>query len=148
MSLGAHHVDDAVALATTEQAVVDEDAGQLIADGAVHERGGDGRVDATAERADDLAVADLPTQGVDGHLDERRSAPGSGATADVDEEVAQDVATQRGVRDLGVELDAVATVRPDERRARRVERVRDRAESVGQRGDDVAVRHPDRELRR
>ncbi len=34
-------------LAVTHQAGVDEDAGELIADRFVHERGGDGRVDST-----------------------------------------------------------------------------------------------------
>ena len=75
MALGAHDVDDPVALATPEQPVVDEDAGQLVADRAMHERRCDRRVDPTAERADHLAVADLMAQRVDGHVDERGGLP-------------------------------------------------------------------------
>ena len=62
VALGAHHVDDPIALASTEQAVVDEDAGQLIADRAMHQRRSDRRVHAAAERADHLPIADLVTQ--------------------------------------------------------------------------------------
>ena len=117
MPLGGHHIDHAVTLATPEQPVVDEDAGQLITDCAVHQCGRDRGVDAATERADDLAVADLPAQRLDGRLDEQLRLPGPRAAADVDEEVAQDVAAQRRVRDLEVELDAVATPRSDECRA-------------------------------
>ncbi len=44
--------------ALAHQAVVDVDARQLVADGAVDERRGNGRVDAAGQRADDLAIAD------------------------------------------------------------------------------------------
>ena len=43
--------------------MVDEDAGELVADGAVDERGGDRRVDAPGQPADDLLVADLSDGG-------------------------------------------------------------------------------------
>ena len=42
------------ALALAQQAVVDEDAGQLVADGALHQRGGDGGVDPAGQAADHL----------------------------------------------------------------------------------------------
>ncbi len=121
MSLGDHHVDHALALATTEQPVVDKDARQLIAHRAVHERGGDGRVDAAAQRADHLASADLAAQRVDGGLDERVRLPGARTAAHVDEEVAQDLTAQRRVRHLEMKLDAVTTAWADKGRARRVE---------------------------
>ena len=41
---------DLLALALAQQPVVDEHRGQLVADGLVHERGRDGRVDAARER--------------------------------------------------------------------------------------------------
>ena len=131
VALGAHDVDDPVALAAPEQPVVDEDAGQLVTDGAMHERRRDGRVDAAAERADHLAIADLVAQRVDGHLDERRGLPCAGAPADVEEEVAQDVAPERCVRDLGMELDAVSLPGPTNAAHGGVERMRDRPESGG-----------------
>ena len=43
----------------SQQAVVDEHAGQLVADRLVHQQRGHGRVDAAGERADRLVVADL-----------------------------------------------------------------------------------------
>ena len=42
-----------------EEAVVDEDAGELVADGLVQKRGGDAGIDAAAEAEDDVIVADL-----------------------------------------------------------------------------------------
>ena len=44
----AERGDDLLALVLAHQAVVDEDAGQLVADRAVHEQRGDARVDAAA----------------------------------------------------------------------------------------------------
>ena len=50
---------DLLGLALAQQPVVDEDAGQLVADGALHERGRDRGVDAAGQPADDPLVADL-----------------------------------------------------------------------------------------
>ena len=50
---------DLLGLARAQQAVVDEHAGQLVADRALHERRGDRRVDAAGQPADDLLAADL-----------------------------------------------------------------------------------------
>src|SRR5438270_674764 len=58
-----------------QHAVVHEDARQAIADGAVNEQRGDGRIHAAAERADDAAVPDLPANLRRGLLDERRHRP-------------------------------------------------------------------------
>src|SRR5688572_4017419 len=52
---GALHL---LTLVLAEQAGVDEDAGELVADGAVHERRGDARVDAARQTADDASLAD------------------------------------------------------------------------------------------
>jgi hypothetical protein len=46
-----HHLGG---LVLAQQAVVDEDAGELLADGTVHEERRDRRVDAAGERTDDL----------------------------------------------------------------------------------------------
>jgi hypothetical protein len=50
---------DLLGLALAQQAVVDEDAGELVADGPLHERGGDRGVDAAGQPADHPLVADL-----------------------------------------------------------------------------------------
>ena len=47
-----------LALALAQQAVVDEHARELVADRAVHQRGGDRGVDATREAAEHVMVAD------------------------------------------------------------------------------------------
>jgi len=49
LEVAVEGVDDALGLVLAEEAVVDEDAGELVADGAVDEGGGDGGVDAAGE---------------------------------------------------------------------------------------------------
>ena len=49
---------DLLALALAQQPVVDEDAGELVAHRAVHQRGGDRGVDAAGQPAQHVAVAD------------------------------------------------------------------------------------------
>jgi hypothetical protein len=46
-------LDDALRLIAAQQPVVDEDARELVADGTMHEGGGDGGVDTAREGADD-----------------------------------------------------------------------------------------------
>ena len=46
-------------LAFTEQTVVNEEAGELVTHGLVHQRGGHGRIDTTGERTNHLRVAHL-----------------------------------------------------------------------------------------
>ncbi len=146
VALRAHHVDDAIALTAPQEAVVDEDAGQLVADGAVHQGRRDRGVHAAAQRADHLAVADLTAERGHRHLDEGRRLPRPSASAHVDEEVAEEIAPERRVRDLGVELDPVPLTRTDESGAGGVERMRDGVKPLRKLRDDVAVRHPDGEL--
>ena len=100
-------------LVEPQHAVVDEDARQPVADGAVDEQRRDRRVDAAAQRADHAAVADLRADPRRRLLDERRHRPVAGAAADVVREVPEDLEAALGVHDLGVEQQRV------ERRARR-----------------------------
>jgi len=51
-------VFDEVAFFFAEEAVVDEDAGELVADGFVEEGGDDGGIDPAGEATDDAFVAD------------------------------------------------------------------------------------------
>ena len=55
----AEQVDDLSASSSAQQAVIDEDAGELVADRLVDQHGGHGRIDAAGEAADHLALADL-----------------------------------------------------------------------------------------
>ena len=54
---------DLLALVQPQQPVVDEDAGEPVADGAVHQRGGDRRVDAAGEPADHALLRRRPAAG-------------------------------------------------------------------------------------
>ena len=74
---------DLLALALAHQPVIDEDAGQLIADRAVHEQRGDGAVDAAGETAEHLLVADLGADQLDLLLDHRGGRPRAGGAAGV-----------------------------------------------------------------
>ena len=103
--------DHLLALALAHQAVVDEHAGQLVADGAVDEQRGDRGVDAAGEPADHAAVADLGADAGDLLVDDRRRAPAAVGAADVLEEGRQDLLAVRRVGDLGVELDRVDAAR-------------------------------------
>ena len=102
-------------LLLAHEAVVDVDAGQPIAHGAMDERRGNGRIDAAGQRADDLAVragrrAWASTRSrIAATVDSMKlAAVQVGSTpGDADHEVAQDVPAARRVHDLGMELDAV-----------------------------------------
>ncbi len=145
----AERRDDLVALVLAHHPVVDEDAGELVTDGAVHEQRGDRRVDAAGEAADDLAVADLVADAGDLLVDDRGGGPGHVALAHVAQEVREHVLPVGRVDDLGVELDAVdAALDRLERRDRGLRRGRERREALGRRVDGVAVGHPARLLGR
>ena len=95
-----------------QHAVVDEDAGQPVADGAMDQQRRDRRVDAAAQAADDAPVAHLLADPRGRLLDERRHRPVAGAAADVEGEVAEDLEAAVGVRDLGVEEQRVRAAAP------------------------------------
>ncbi len=128
--------DDALPLVPAEQAVVHEDADELLADGLVQQRGDDGGIHPAAEAADDLGVADLLADRVDRLGDEVAHLPVAGAAADVVEEVLEDDFALGRVGDFGVELDAEEFLRA----------VPDRGVGAGLRrgqGDEVVVQVAD-----
>ncbi len=140
---------DLLGLAGAQQAVIDEDAGELVADRALHERGRDRRVDAAGQPADHLLAADLRTDRVDLLVDDVRLGPGRPRAGDVVEEVPQDRLSVLGVQHLRVELHA------GEPAADVLERGDRRARSAGGHGEAgwgeshrVAVAHPDLLCRR
>ena len=95
-----------LAFVFSEEAVVDEDAGELVADGFVEKCGEDGGIDAAREAADDGCVADLFADGVDGGVDEAAHFPGAAGFADAVEEILDDLGAVGRVGDFGVELHA------------------------------------------
>jgi hypothetical protein len=138
---------DLGALAFAQQAVVDEDARQLVAHGAVHEGGRDRGIDAPGEPADHALPAHALAHAGDRVLHERGRRPCARAAAHAAREVAQHQPARLGVHDLGVELHA------DDRLARmgdggegRVLAGGDHLEAGRQAQHAVAVAHPHRAL--
>ena len=126
-----------------QDAVVDEDAGELVADGAMDEDGGHGGIDAAGEAADDAAVADLLADGGDGFVDEALRCPVGRESADVEDEVAQDGGSLPGVVHLGMELHGVVLARGIFEGGFGVGGLRDEVEAWRKFFGFVAVRHPD-----
>ena len=126
------------------QPVVDEDARELIADRAVDEERGDGGVDPSGERAQDLRVTDLLPDPGHRVLDDVHRGPVGQEPAAVVEEPLQHVLAPRCVRHLGVELDREqAALRILHRRDRDLVGARGHAEALGRPRDRVPVAHPD-----
>src|SRR5690606_33902557 len=127
-----------------EYAVVDEDAGQLIADGPMQEYGGHGGTHASGKPENDVVLTDglanLPLLLVD----ERGGRPVAATSADVEHEVLQHQPARIGVHNLGMKLDTVVRqcLGPHSGH-RRVVGVRDDAISIRQFRQAVAVAHPD-----
>ena len=144
VEVAAERLGHLLGLVRAHEAVVDEDAGELVADGLVDEQRGDRRVDAAGEAADDAVATDLRTDPLHLLLDHGGRRPGRGRAGDVVEEVLQQVLAVRRVHDLGVELDAVELPLRILERCDRRRRGRPRHDSAFRRRDDrVAVAHPD-----
>jgi hypothetical protein len=128
----------------TQQSVVDEDAVQAVADGALDEHGRDRAVDAAREPEHDLAVrADDRAHFRDLALHDARRHPIAGQPTDLVEEVREELRAAQRVADLGMELHAEeAAPRIADRgvRARVARRVH--LETARQTRDLVAVAHP------
>ncbi len=87
--------------------MVDEDAVQPVADRALHDGRGHGRVDAAGEPADrDAALPDLLAHALDLLLGDVEHRPGLAAARDVVQEVLEDLLAVLGVQHLGVPLHA------------------------------------------
>jgi hypothetical protein len=90
--------------------VIDEDTGELVADGLVDEHRRDSGVDAAGEAADHAARADLGADALDGLLAEGLHGPVALAARDIAHEVADQLRALGRVHHLRVELDAVELV--------------------------------------
>ncbi len=147
--VAGERLDDLLGLVLPQQAVIDEDAGELVADGLVDEQRRNRRVDPARERAEDSFVPDSCTNETDLLLDDRCGRPGRRNGGHLVEEVLQDLLPVRRVHDLGVELHPVqplgTVLERGDRRRRRGRRDR---RSFGGSGDRVPVAHPDGLLRR
>ena len=128
-----------------KEAVVDEDAGQLITDRPLQKSCHHAAVHAAGEAADHPVVSHLLSDPIALGVEKLAHSPVAGAAADAEQEVAENVHAVRRVGDFGMELNAPdrAFTMPDRREGTGL-RGGDRLEPLGQSGDLVAVTHPDR----
>ena len=147
VEVAAERRDDLLRLVLAQQPVVDEDAGQLVADGLVHEQCGNRRIDAAAQCAKDPLATDLRTDAVDLLFDHCSGRPRRRSPGHAEQEVFQHLLPVWRVDHLRMELHAVEPARGRlERRDRRRRRAGDDLCPLGRRGHGVAVAHPDRLL--
>ena len=137
--------DDFLRLAHPQQAAVDEDAGELVADRLMDHCRGHRTVHAAGQAADHPALPHLRADAGDAGLAEPGHAPAAGEPGDAVGEVLQQLPAVRGVDDLRVELDAVVAAGVvGDRGERGALAAGDDAEAGRQPGHAVAVVHPDR----
>lgn len=138
---GVHHL---FGFAQAEEAVVDEDARELVADGFMDKDCRHGGVHAAREGADDLVRPYLLADAFHGDVDVAAHGPAAFAAADGEEKILQHLGAFFGVDHFRMELDAVEAARfvGDGRGGREV-RVAGEAEARGHVRDGVAVAHPD-----
>ena len=112
---------DLVALAEPQQAVVDEHAGELVADRAVQERRDDGGIDAAGQAEQHAVAADLLAHARDGVVDDVAGIPERVAAADVAHEPLEDRRARRACASLrdGTARRRSAARRPPSPRAAR-----------------------------
>ena len=79
VEVAVERLDDLRRLVLAQEAVVDEDADELVADRLVHEQRRDRRVDAARQRAEHALGADLRADPLDLLLDHGRGRPASAA---------------------------------------------------------------------
>ena len=125
--------------------MIDEHAGELVADRLVDQHRRDRAVDAAGQPADHPAPADLLADVLDRLVLEGAHRPVAAALRDLAHEIAEQRRALRRVHHFemelrGVELALVVRDHGD----RRVLRGADHAEALRQLGDAVAVAHPDR----
>ena len=144
VELLAERLLDLLGLALAQQPGVDEHARELVADGLVHERGGDRGVDPAGQPADHPLGADLGPDLGDRLLDDRDVGPRGPAPGDVVEERLEHLLAALGVHHLGVELHAVDRAVGIAERGDRASRRSRRAPRSpgGAAGDRVEVAHP------
>ena len=104
---GAEDGADLFLFVLAEQAVIHENAGQLLADRLGQHSCQDRGIHAAGQSAQHLAVSDLFPQGLDVVLHERVHLPVARAAADVVHEVVQHLLALGGVQNFRMELDGI-----------------------------------------
>ncbi len=139
----AEHADNLFGLVQAQQTVVNENAGQLIANRFVQQCGSDRRINAAGQRTDHMGVAHLFPDRFDRLFAVGAHGPVTGEPSDAHEVFIKLRAVGR-VMHLGVELHGVEVARNIRRdRKRRVRRGAINRKSRSDFRDMVAVAHPD-----
>ena len=105
--VAAEQLDDGLAFVQAQQAVVDEHAGELVADRLVDQHGGDRAIDAAGQPADHPALADLLADFLDRLVLEGAHGPVAAALRDLADEIAQELRALRRVHHFEMELRGV-----------------------------------------
>ena len=124
--------------------MIDQHAGQSVADGFVNQQRGNGRIHATGKSTQHAAIANLAPNLVDHFLAVGRHGPVAFNTDDVVHEIGKQLAAVRRVYDLGVEHGGVIfarLIRSDGEGG--VFGCGDDFEAIWKLGDAIAVAHPD-----
>ena len=123
--------------------MIDEHAGELIADRLMDENGGDRGIDAAGQAADHPALPDLPADFVDRFVLECPHCPIAGAAGDIANKVAQDGGAVRRVNDFKMELGGVEpALLVGDHRDRRIGRGADGHKALGRPRYPIAMAHP------
>ncbi|OPZ13490.1 MAG: hypothetical protein BWZ07_00479 [Alphaproteobacteria bacterium ADurb.BinA280] len=145
--LGEHR-HDLIAFLPAQQAGIDEDAGQLRADGLVQQCGNHRGIHAAGQSQDDLLLTDLRAYASDLVVDNVAGGPQGSAATDVHHKATQQCAALTCVGDFGVELHAIPAALII-REGGDGNTVGDggHGEAAGNHGNVVTVTHPDIQMR-
>ena len=138
--IGVEHI---LKLILAQQAVIHEDAGQVLANRLVEQHGSHGAVDTARKAEDDLVVTQLLFQACHRIVDEGIRRPVALAATDAQREVGQHLRAFLGMEHLGVELHGKGLLAID--LVGGVLHVVGRGDDAGARrqlGDGVAMAHP------
>ena len=148
LAVRAEDLADFFHLVLAQQAVVDEYAGELLADGFRKHGCRNGGIDTAGKGAQHFAVANLLTQRLDACLDEGAHFPVALAAADVVDKVVQHRLAFRRVEHFRMELEAVEVLfRQLDGGDRAVIGIRGDCEACGRGLGVVVVAHPANGLR-
>ena len=136
--------DDALRLVSPQQAVIDEDAGELVAHGPLHQRRRYRGIDAAGEGAEHPVRTDLAPDVVDALRDDVAGRPVAAQAADAIEEVLDDPLAVGRVHHLRVELQSDQPLAVPHRGDGRAIRIGKRPHAGRRLLDAVAVAHPNR----
>src|SRR5215471_16299479 len=139
----AEKPDDLFCFAFAHESRIDEDTGELIANRLMDQKRCDRRIDTSGQSADHACFADLFTNAAYGLRTEGPHVPIRGNSRDGLGEVAQKHRASRSVYNFGMEhraVEAASLVRDNGEW--RVLAHGENVEPLGQRGDAVAVAHP------